>query len=168
MRKGGAVVIPENLWIDKENDFKKAFRDEGRIDSVYVKKKDLFVKFYTLPGHQGKLINNVYAVKMPSKNFIMHTGDQANSDDFSWIDNLFNKIRIDILIPNCWTTDLPRMKNGVKPDLIIMGHENEMGHTVSHRESFEKSYKILDKVLADKAVLNWGEKFIYFLSDKIM
>lgn len=168
IHNGGAVVVPEYLWMDKNENFKIALRDEETKDSVYVKSKDCFVSYYTLPGHQGKLINNVYAVKMPSAGFIIHTGDQANREDFKWIDTLYKNIKINILIANCWTTDLPGLVNGIRPDIVITGHENEMGHSIDHRESFEKSYKILENITGKKMILNWAEKYVYFLSDKIM
>ncbi|MFC1726873.1 hypothetical protein ACFL4T_14720 [candidate division KSB1 bacterium] len=168
LQSGGAVVIPENLWTDRQEKFKYANRSISKQDSVYVKKKNRFIKFYTFPGHQGELSNNIYAVKLPVNKYVMHTGDQASGSDKEWIEKIKEQITIDILIPNCWTNDLSGMVNSLDPSVVILGHENEMGHTVDHRESFEKSYKLLEEINTSKIILNWAERYIYFLSDKLM
>ena len=168
LQAGGAVVIPENLWKNINADFKYAVRSRSKPDSVFINKKNRYVKFFTFPGHQGELINNVYAVELPVKKQVMHTGDQSSGNDIEWLKNISEQIRIDILIPNCWTNDLAGLTGGLAPSAVILGHENEMGHTVDHRESFEQSYQLLEKISSGKIILNWGEKYIYFLSKKLM
>ena len=68
-------------------------------------------------------------------------GDQSNSDDFAWIDEVKDHFEVDVLLPNCWTTDIVRAVNGFDPVLVITGHETEMGHTIDHREPYWLSYR---------------------------
>lgn len=57
-------------------------------------------------------------------------GDQSNEDDFQWIDEVGIHHVVDVLMPNCWTTDIAGVAKGFNPAIIITGHENEMGHTI--------------------------------------
>ena len=94
------------------------------------------------PGHQGENIeNNVSLVKTPEGLSFSQMGDQSNSDDFEWIDEVGNNHVVDVLLPNCWTTDIVRVTKGFNPALVITGHENEMGHTIDHREPYWLTYQ---------------------------
>ncbi len=44
-------------------------------------------------------------------------------------------------MPNCWTSDIVRVVKGFNPALVITGHENEMGHTIDHREPYWLTYQ---------------------------
>ncbi len=114
------------------------------------------------PGHQGEeMENNVYLVTTPEGLTFVHTGDQSNETDFSWIDGIADSHRIDVLFPNCWTTDIKRMAEGVSPRLIITGHENELGHTIDHREPNWLTYDRLQEVKTPYILMTWGEKYHY-------
>jgi hypothetical protein len=66
-----------------------------------------------------------------------------------------------VLMPNCWATDIVRLADGFRPKLIIPGHENEMGHTIDHREPFWLTYNRLSKSPYPLMVMAWGEKYHY-------
>jgi hypothetical protein len=57
--------------------------------------------------------------------------------------------------------NLPRAIRGVNPALVITGHENEMAHTVPHREDFTQTYNRLEGVRQPFLVMMWGESFHY-------
>ena len=136
-----------------------------RDDFMMIKKqiklkkgKSLDVKIY--PGHQSKMENNVYAITTPDGLTVAHCGDQHNKSDMSWISEVKNDTpRIDALIINCWTYKLPLAIEGFNPRYVITGHENEMGHSIDHREAFWLTFKKLENVKHDYVVLGWGEWF---------
>ena len=89
-------------------------------------------------------------------------GDQSNNDDFEWIDEVSKNHSVDVLLPNCWTTDIVRVTRGFKPALIITGHENEMGHTIDHREGSDRFGGSRDVGYDTPLILmTWGESYHY-------
>ena len=118
----------------------------------------LKVKIY--PGHQSEMMCNVYAVTTPDGLTVAHTGDQYNEGDFKWIDTVKNqKPAIDALIINCWSMNIADAIKGFNPRYVLMGHENEMGHTIDHREAFWLTFQKLQPVTHDYVVMAWGEWF---------
>ncbi|MBT7098935.1 hypothetical protein HN937_16270, partial [Candidatus Poribacteria bacterium] len=80
-------------------------------------------------------------VTTPEGMGFMQTGDQSDPRAFSWIDDVADNHRVDVLMPNCWTTDIVRVVDGTRPAVVITGHENEMGHTIDHREPYWLTYE---------------------------
>lgn len=121
------------------------------------------IAYRVYPGHQGnELLNNVYLVDLPGGLQVMHTGDQANGDDFQvWIDQVHTQAHVDVLLPNCWSSNLPRLIAGVAPRLVMTGHENEMSHPVDHREAFSKTYGHIAGERTPVLVMAWGERYHY-------
>jgi hypothetical protein len=68
---------------------------------------------------------------------------------------------VDVLLPNGWANDLHRIVRGVNPELVIPGHENEMGHVVSHREAYSQDYERMFGLHYPFVVMTWGESFLY-------
>lgn len=160
---GRPVVVPPRLW-ETEAFYPDLIKPERHwtVENQLALGEST-VMFRVFPGHQGaELLNNVYQVDLPNDLSIMHTGDQSYAEDFTvWIDRVHAQVPVDILLPNCWTTDLPRLIQGVGPRLVITGHENEMSHTVDHRESFAKTYRHLTDVATPAVVMAWGERYHY-------
>ena len=52
---------------------------------------------------------------------------------------------VDVLLPNVWTDDLSRMIRGVRPRVLIPGHENELGHNFEHREPYAQAFEKLEQ-----------------------
>ena len=118
----------------------------------------LKVKIY--PGHQSDMMCNVYAVTTPDGLTVAHTGDQYNEGDFKWIDTVKEqKPAIDALIINCWSMNIADAIKGFNPRYVLTGHENEMGHTIDHREAFWLTFQKLQPVTHDYVVMAWGEWF---------
>jgi ketosteroid isomerase-like protein/glyoxylase-like metal-dependent hydrolase (beta-lactamase superfamily II) len=115
--------------------------------------------YHAYPGHQGDLPNDVFVVRADSIT-TMQTGDQSNDDDFAaWIDSVDVEYDVDVLLPNVWTTDIHRMLRGVKPRVVIPGHENELGHNFEHREPYAQAYEKLDRLETGTwQIMAWGER----------
>ena len=153
------VIAPPGLW-DKENIASqiKHLRGESVITekiSIPTKNVELTVKVF--PGHQGTLPNNVYAVTTPEGITVMQTGDQANDDDMKWIARVSDAVKVDVLLVQCWMPQIEQSVEGIKPTLIITGHENEMGHTIDHRESFWLTFRRFANIQVPWIVPAWGE-----------
>lgn len=159
------VVSPPGIFADSPV-YPKILHPERKaeeIQEIYLPEKGLSLKAIIYPGHQGEsVLNNVYLVFTPEGFSISHTGDQSNRKDFEWIDRIGSYHRVDVLMPNCWTTDPKRVREGFRPNLIIPGHENEMGHTVDHREPYWLNQNRLAAGSSFPVVqMAWGEKFHY-------
>ena len=115
------------------------------------------------PGHQGAEIpNNVYLVRTGESPTILHTGDQSGDLDWEWIDGIGDCHHVDVLIANCWTTDMARLIRGVRPGLVITGHETEMSHGPDHREAYWRSFELFrGRHDPPSLVLCWGEGVSY-------
>jgi L-ascorbate metabolism protein UlaG (beta-lactamase superfamily) len=128
------------------------------------------ISYRVFPGHQGiEPLNNVYLVDLPQDLHIMQTGDQSYMEDFYvWIDGLHEQFEVDVLLPNCWSTDLRRLIDGIRPRLVITGHENEMAHPVDHREAFSKTYAHIAEEPTPVLVMAWGERYHYEKDQPLM
>jgi L-ascorbate metabolism protein UlaG (beta-lactamase superfamily) len=161
LKMGKPVIAPENIF--PESDFYKNIthleRSTIKNHSLSLSEKSS-LKVTVFPGHQGQeLFNNVYLVTTPEGFTVCHTGDQSNEEDFSWIDNIGAKHQVDVLFPNCWTTDMTRAAEGIAPKLLITGHENELGHSIDHREPNWLTYDRLQEVRTPYILMTWGEKY---------
>lgn len=137
------------------------YRSESEVLDKVVELKNgesLAVKIY--PGHQSEMMCNVYAVTTPEGLTVAHTGDQYNKEDFKWIATVKDrKPSIDALLINCWSMDIAEAIKGFNPRYVLTGHENEMGHTIDHREAFWLTFQKLQPVEHDYVVMAWGEWF---------
>ncbi len=137
------------------------YRSETEVLDREVMLKDgdvLKVKIF--PGKQSQMMCNVYVVTTPDKYVVAHTGDQYNAEHMEWIAGIKEVApRIDALMINCWSYKLPEAIEGFNPRYVITGHENEMGHTIDHREAFWLTFQKLEPVKHDYVVMAWGEWF---------
>lgn len=153
------VVGPNDIWRTKPELRTKLISPERSPEKWHKTGKFAYIAY---PGHQGSnIVNNCHLVKTPEGLSFLQTGDQSNDDDFAWIDEVGLKQNVDVLFPNCWTTDPLRMVRGVKPKVIVTGHENEMAHTVPHREDWTQTYNRFHGAAAPLVTLAWGEGFDY-------
>jgi len=118
-----------------------------------------------LPGHQDGLQNNIWVVTFPGGYTVAHCGDQYLREDLAWLKNASEKLvrPLDVLIIDCWAMEMKDTIIGFSPQIVITGHENEMGHTIDHREAFWLSqYKVDSMALpVPSVILCWGERFHY-------
>lgn len=124
---------------------------------------DCEVKVMVFPGHQDELINNIYVFYLPNGFSVAHLGDQHNQEDMVWIREIGKEVKnLDVLIINCWSNDFNDYVKGFNPKLIISGHENELGHTIDHREAFWLTYYKFGevyKLTKPYVIMGWGEWF---------
>ena len=169
IEQGKPVLAPPEVWKDEAIHSKLMHlkREANLIQMIDLPMCNEKLSLVNFPGHQGGDIeNNVIVVKTHEGLSFAHTGDQSGpADEWEWIDRLGDKFPIDVLFPNCWTPDLPRMVKGMNPNLVITGHENEMGHTVDHRESNWLTYTRLKGTSKPSILMTWGEKFHYLPKD---
>lgn len=139
-------------------------RDANQIQKIALPIKNIELQIVVYPGHQGAdLQNNVYLVYSPEGITFLHTGDQSYAADFSWIDLVGDNHRVDILMINSWSVyPKHRYEKGYRPRLIIPGHENELGHTIDHREPYWLNENRLgNKTDFPWVQMVWGEKYHY-------
>lgn len=161
LSQGKPVVAPVSVFSEEEfqPQITRLERSAHKSHTLGLPGK-VSVIVTVFPGHQGmELENNVYLVTTPEGFTLVHTGDQSNENDFSWIDGVAESHRVDVLFPNCWTTDIKRMAEGISPRLIITGHENELGHTIDHREPNWLTYDRLQEIQTPYILMTWGEKY---------
>lgn len=161
LQQGKPVIAPPDLWQEKEiyhqlTHLERVAHDTQPI-SLQAKQINLDVVVY--PGHQGAgILNNVVLVITPEQYGVCHTGDQSLDDDYVWINRVLEVHDIDLLLPNCWTPDPVRTIAGFNPRLLIPLHENELGHTIDHREAYTLDYSRWH-VPYNKIIMTWGESF---------
>jgi hypothetical protein len=51
--------------------------------------------------------------------------------------------------------------DGVKPAITLPGHENEMAHTVPHREDWTQTFTRFEGCSSLMLPLGWGEKLVF-------
>lgn len=163
LAQGKPVAAPSNILADKPIHAKITHleRTPHVKQKIPLKNSGLSLDVVTYPGHQGDLENNVSLVFTPEGMSFCHTGDQANDGDFAWIDEVRKHHKVDILMPNCWTTDMVRLAEGFNPAVVITGHENELGHTIDHREPFWLTYRRFPTDKYPLMLMAWGESFRY-------
>jgi L-ascorbate metabolism protein UlaG (beta-lactamase superfamily) len=168
--QGKQVVAAAGLWSnDPEFAGRLTYprRSATEVHPIEVRPGGPKLEVVAYPGHQGKSpIVNVHLVRTPEKLTVVHTGDQSLDEtdihnDFDWIMRVGSQHGVDVLLPNCWTTDIRRMLRGINPKLVLTGHENEMDHTVDHREDYTQTYNHLFGSPYPVSVMSWGESFWY-------
>ena len=139
LRNDKPVIAPEQVWPDDSLSLKILHLERVAEKIQHIKlsgNRTLSVIVY--PGHQMKSTdNNVVLVTTPDGMTIAHLGDEINEGDFmvdfDWMDQVAKYHKVDILMPNAWTTDIFRIVKGFNPALVLPGHELELGHPVWDR-----------------------------------
>jgi len=160
------VITPPGLW-EKLPVYKSVLHPERTIEklqTINLPLKKINIEVVVCPGHQGSnIVNNVYLVYSPEGMCFAHTGDQSDTEDLNWIDTIGDKYKIDVLMINSWSY-YPEMRlaKGFKPKLIIPGHENELNHTIDHREPYWLNYvRLGDDPSFPWIQMTTGERFHY-------
>lgn len=164
LRNNKPVSVPEGLWKDQPfgDRLVRLKREAETEQAIPIRDGDDRLSVINYPGHQGEMVlNNVVLVTTPDGLTFAQTGDQSNNDDFAWIDGVGEKHRVDVLMPNCWAPELPRMIAGFRPSLVIPGHQNELDHTIDHREPYWLDPVRLGKEVSRTVILAWGESYEY-------
>jgi L-ascorbate metabolism protein UlaG (beta-lactamase superfamily) len=163
LKQGKAVVLPEGLWSDRADLAGRVTyptRSTSEVTEVGIRAGKERLRVVAHPGHQGATVtNNVHLVRSPDGFAALQTGDQWFEADFEWMAHIGSRHNVDVMLPNCWTMDIQRMARGVNPRLIITGHENEMAHTVPHREDYTQTWNRLHGSQYPLVLMTWGESF---------
>ncbi len=173
--EGKPVVATTTLW--KNDPIYKMIthleRNTNKLQILPIQKGKTLLKVVVYPGHQmSNTLNNVPLIFTPEGISVSHMGDQINEGDFmidyKWIDSVAKNYHVNILLPPSWTNELHRIVKGFDPELVILGHENELSHPVDDRVPFWGDTEYLeltnDELLnSDYKVLQmvWGESFYY-------
>ncbi|MBI5091375.1 MAG: MBL fold metallo-hydrolase [Candidatus Hydrogenedentes bacterium] len=173
--QGKPVVTPPEVWEGKPIHEKITHleRDAEKMQTLPIQKGSRELKVVCYPGHQMENVqNNVPLIFTPDGISVCHIGDQINEGtfmvDYAWIDNVAKHHQVDIFLPNCWTNELFRIVKGFDPELVIMGHENELGHPVDDRVPYWGDAEFLQltnpqllKSNYPVVPMTWGESYSY-------
>jgi hypothetical protein len=155
------VIIPPGLWENMSPKIKH-LRGEGIItEKIDIPAKNTALTVKVFPGHQDAVLNNVYAVTSSEGITVMHTGDQYHTGDMQWISRVSEEVEVDVFLVHCWMPAIEKTIDGIKPKFIIVGHENEMEHTIDHRESYWLAFRCFANVKVPYIVMAWGESFTF-------
>jgi|SRR5690606_26778247 len=160
-KQGKKVIVPTGLWEDKSSNYIHLRDSSTLISDEIVLDNGQKLRVKVFPGHQGPVPNNMYAITTPENMTVMHTGDQANKNDRSWIRKLRDEVETDILLLHCWMPNFEEAINGINPRLIITGHENELQHSIDHREPYWLTFNKLKNVTIPYIIMAWGEHYHY-------
>jgi len=176
LEQGKPVVAPPQVWADKpiHASLTHLKREAHTEQALPIQKGKRQLKVVVFPGHQEveQIENNVSLVITPEGLSFAHLGDQINEApflaDYPWIDQVSRHHHVDVLLPPCWTNELLRIANGFHPELILPGHENEMGHPIDDRVPFwgdseflKLTYPELKRSAYRVIVMTWGESIHY-------
>ena len=152
------VVIPQGLWSDLSPNTTTL---RGEKQTIALKPSGTSLQVTAYPGHQGSMINNLYVITLPNNRTIMHTGDQDNSEDLELIATIGNNVKIDILLAHCWIRPTQVIIQSINPSLVITGHENEVAHTIDHREAYWMTFLRMANIGVPYVVMAWGESYCH-------
>lgn len=178
LEAGKPVVGPPEVFEGQpiEARLTRLERDAGKRQPLPVQEGRQTLQVVAYPGqqYQGSGIpNNVVLVYTPEGLTFLHNGDQINDpypayqEDFKWIDQIATQHTVDVFMTNCWTNDLLRMTRGIKPKLVLPGHENELGHPLWDRVPYwgDEQFLHLNNAEVKKEypvlVMTWGEGYSY-------
>jgi len=155
--QGKNVIMPNEIWMDMPPHIRILRGTDMIRESISLPAKSASLTVQVYPGYQGNVLNNVYVITFPEGQSIMHTGDQDHSDDL--VAKIGNNAKVDVLFVQCWRIPMEKFVSVIKPALVICGHENEMGHTIDHREAYCLTFRRMTDIKAPFVVMAWGESY---------
>jgi L-ascorbate metabolism protein UlaG (beta-lactamase superfamily) len=159
--EGHKTIIAPTGVLDGTSARIRNVRSEQVVDHDIKLSGGRALKVRIFPGHQDYMINNIYHIDTPEGISVMHTGDQYGKDDLKWLADIHKTTRTDILLANCWITSPEISIGGIAPKLLIPGHENELGHTIDHREPNWLTWERMRNLACPKVYMTWGEWYDY-------
>ena len=161
--QGKKVIVPEELWNDMPQ--LKVLRGTATNtvrEDIRIPHKNVTLTVRSYPGYQmpGDTPNNIYMVTVPEGRTIMHTGDQFGQYEPLFEEVNRNNMKVDILMTAC-ASNMKSLSTGVKPSLMLTGHENETEHPVDHRGSFWLSFHAMHDVQVPFIIMAWGETYLF-------
>lgn len=179
LAQGKPVVAPDDV-LEKSpihGQITHMKREAHTVQELPVRDGSVPLKVVVYPGqqYQGSGVpNNVVLVVTPEGTSFAHNGDQINDpypeyqEDYKWIDKVRDYHKVDVLMTNCWLNDIYRFTCGFDPNLVLPGHENEVGHAIFDRvpywgdaEYLQLTYPQLLESNYPVCVMTWGESYRY-------
>lgn len=157
--QGKNVIAPEEIWKDMPGEFRILRGADMIREKISLPGKGTSLTVQVYPGHQGKTLNNVYIITFPEGQTILHTGDQDYTDDL--VAKISTQAKVDVLLTHCWMMPMEKFVSGVNPALIITGHENEMGHSIDHREAYWLTFRRMSGIKVPYVAMAWGESYTF-------
>jgi len=158
--QGKDVIVPEETWANLSPQIRFVRGSEMISETIHLPAKNTSLSVSVYPGQQGNILNNVYIITLPEGQTIMHTGDQDYSEDL--LVQVGSNVKVDVLLVQCWMMPMEPFVSGINPALVLCGHENEMGHTIDHREAYWLTSKRMADVKVPYVIMAWGESFAIF------
>ena len=155
--RGKRVIAPKGLWVGVDPLIEQLLVADTMVTVPF---DELGMQLHILPGHQDDIPNNMYIMDFGKDGSVAHTGDQWNEEDVNWIDHIHEQYKIDALLLNCWVNQMERTIRGFGPKVLITGHENELEHTIDHREAYWMTMRKMDQMPTLKVpyvLMTWGE-----------
>ena len=156
--QGKNVIVPEAIGQDMAPQIRVIRGTDLIREIIQIPAKSTSLTVHVYPGRQGNLLNNVYTITLPGGQTIMHTGDQDYSDDL--VAKISSNVKVDVLLVQCWMLPMDKFVSGINPALVIPGHENEMLHTIDHREAYWLTFRRMSAVKVPYVVMAWGESYV--------
>lgn len=154
------IVAPTSTWNGLSPNVMN-LRPEKPTDYTINLSGNRSLKARIIPGHQHPMDNNINHITTPEGIRVMHTGDQYGKGDLEWLARIKESTQTDVLLVNCWTTSPQVLISGVAPKLVIPGHEDELCHTITHREPHWLTWERMAAIDFPKVYMTWGEWFDY-------
>ena len=155
--QGKDVIVPNEIWKDMSSHVRILRGAELICESIRLPAKNASLTVQIYPGRQGNVLNNVYIITLPEGQTIIHTGDQDYTDDI--IAKITDNTKVDVLLVQCWMIPMEKFVSGINPKLVISGHENEMGHSIDHREAYWLTFRRMSTIKPPFVVMAWGESY---------
>lgn len=156
-RLGVPVYGPQDTGFD----YVKGYRSDDFSEVELTLNSGKKIEAIAIPGHQDELQNNIWMITLPEKRTVVHFGDQWKKEDVQWLKDIKQKVdkTVDVLIIDCWAMQLEAMIKAFAPAYVISGHENEIGHSIDHREAYWLTQYKFDKIATGipSLVMAWGE-----------
>lgn len=160
IHSGKKVIVPTGLWNNVDSSILHLRNEKQINEQIKIRQSTLKVQIF--PGHQEDVLNNIYVVTTPENICVAHTGDQYNKFDMPWIIKIKESTSVDVLLIDCWSMKIKETIDGFNPKLVITGHEDEMGHSVDHREPYWLTYQKMKDIELPHLIMTWGEFYHYF------
>ena len=161
--QGKNVIVTHEFWKDMPPQLRIVRGTDIIHEDIRLPAKNASLSVWVYPGFQGSapnsgIQNNVYIITLPEEQTIMHTGDQTYYEDL--VDKVkSNRIKVDALLVGC-AAPMQIIVPGVNPSLVFTGHENEMEHSIDHREAYWLTFRRMHEVKHPYIVMAWGESYL--------
>ena len=160
VRAGKTVVRPTDDTVSELNGDPHLRNLYGRFGKA-VKVDGLLVRAF--PGYQ-EIPNRevpccVYVVTADGIT-VAHNGDNQNPQPYELLEKA--RIKPDVMLVNSWSGFAPCLKAG-QPKLALIGHEHELKHQASGRDSWSAVFKRIDDagLATPICVIDCGESISY-------